>query len=93
MSNLSHRDASELANLLFPVSGSWSKLLSLEYLLMHREARVEQVAVRPLVFLDLRLCLRHRDTRCNVGSGRCDSRALVLPNETGMIGTKVISQC
>jgi hypothetical protein len=40
----------------------------------------------------LRLCLRHRDTRCNVGSGQCDSRALVLPNETGTIGTKVISE-
>ena len=71
MSDLGHRDASDPANLLFPASGSWSKVLSLKHLLMHREARVEQVAVHPLVFLDSRLCLSHRDTRCNAGSGQC----------------------
>ena len=45
----------------------------------HRDARVERVAVRLLVFLNLRLCMRHRDTRYDVDSGQCDSRALVLP--------------
>jgi hypothetical protein len=60
---------------------------------MCSDARVERVAVGPVVFFfDLRICVRHRD-RCDICSGQCDNRALVLPNETGMIGTKVVSQC
>ena len=45
---------------------------------MGTDPRVERVAVRLLVFLNLRLCMRHRDTRYDVDSGQCDSRALVL---------------
>jgi hypothetical protein len=46
---------------------------------MGTDHRVERVPVRLLVFLNLRLCMRHRDTRYDVDSGQCDSRALVLP--------------
>src|ERR1700682_2036504 len=45
---------------------------------MGTDPRVERVAVRLLVFLNLRLCMAHRDTRYDVDSGQCDSRALVL---------------
>ena len=78
ISNLSQCDASDRASLPFPVSESWSKLLSFEHL-MYSDARVERVAVCPLVFFfDLQLCVRHCD-RCDICSGQCDSRALVLP--------------
>ena len=78
ISNLSRRDASGRGSLPFPVSELWSKLLSFEHL-MYSHARVERVAVCPLVFFfDLRLCMRHRDTMCDICSGQCDSRAFIL---------------
>jgi hypothetical protein len=76
ISNLSHRDASDRASLPFPVSESWSKLLSFEHL-MYSDARVERVAVCPLVFLDLRLACA--TAMRGTTSVQVRAMALVLP--------------